>query len=189
MLCCSQFSLLLCVLMSSAKEGHYGAYLCARRDWPLIYQIVRWYLPFTPHSSSPLVACAHLHHRSLRDSMRMELSVPVCCKIRLLSSLPLTIEFAQMLEAAGCSLLVSVAVTIFWLFSIWLPNHSISLIGCASITGHTRPCELQRPAAACRTSRFGLDCPSQARCAHACADERERADRCGCAPQSSAHRL
>jgi len=62
-----------------AREGHYGSYLLARRDWPLVRDMVR--------------AC----HDAL--------SVPVTCKIRLLDSFDDTLAFCRMLEDAGCAMI------------------------------------------------------------------------------------
>ncbi len=63
-----------------AKSEHFGAYLCARRDWPLLYRMVR--------------------------QLTIEIApVPVTVKLRLLSSTQLTIEFVRMLIAAGAALI------------------------------------------------------------------------------------
>ena len=64
-----------------AREGHYGSFLTDPHDWPLCCAMVR--------------ACVECP----------ELTIPVTCKIRLQKSVEATIEFARMLEAAGCSLL------------------------------------------------------------------------------------
>jgi len=60
-----------------ARRGHYGAYLM--EDWPLIFQLVR-----------------QLHE---------SLAVPVFCKIRMFPDADKTVEYAKMLESAGCQLL------------------------------------------------------------------------------------
>jgi tRNA-dihydrouridine synthase 1 len=61
-----------------AKRGNYGAFLMDG-DWDLVYRMV--------------------------NTLHRCLGIPVTCKIRLLPSLEKTIEFAKMLQAAGCSLL------------------------------------------------------------------------------------
>lgn len=65
-----------------AKVGRYGAWLAADMSaWPLIQSMVS--------------AC----HAS------QDLRIPVTCKIRLQSTLEATIEFASLLEKAGCAML------------------------------------------------------------------------------------
>ncbi|KAL1451829.1 hypothetical protein WDU94_006167 [Cyamophila willieti] len=60
-----------------AKRGHYGAYL--QDEWPLLTELV--------------------------SSLRASVSVPISCKIRIYSDVVKTIEYARMLEKAGCQLL------------------------------------------------------------------------------------
>ena len=60
-----------------ARRGHYGAFL--QDDWELVARIVR----------------------TLRDGCR----VPVWCKIRVFDDVPRTLQYAQMLQEAGCSVL------------------------------------------------------------------------------------
>ncbi|TBU06466.1 tRNA-dihydrouridine synthase [Hamiltosporidium magnivora] len=60
-----------------AKKGYYGAYL--QENMSLIYQIV--------------------------NKLSNNLKVPISCKIRILETLENTIEYAKMLENAGCSLI------------------------------------------------------------------------------------
>eukprot|EP01102_Stenamoeba_stenopodia_P005633 TRINITY_DN16379_c0_g1_i1.p1 TRINITY_DN16379_c0_g1~~TRINITY_DN16379_c0_g1_i1.p1 ORF type:complete len:405 (+),score=71.58 TRINITY_DN16379_c0_g1_i1:47-1216(+) len=61
-----------------AKENNFGAYLC--KDWKLVEEIV--------------------------STLSKNLRVPVACKIRKLTSgFEKTVQFAKMLEAAGCQLL------------------------------------------------------------------------------------
>jgi tRNA-dihydrouridine synthase 1 len=64
-----------------ARDGHYGSFLHDRPDWPLVCAMV--------------AACAGC----------AELTIPICCKIRLQPALEDTIEFALQLQAAGCALL------------------------------------------------------------------------------------
>jgi len=61
-----------------AKSGRYGAFLMD--DLPLIYQLVK------------------ILHENL--------SIPVFCKIRIFPELEKTLEYAKMIESAGCQLLV-----------------------------------------------------------------------------------
>ncbi|XP_026676557.1 tRNA-dihydrouridine(16/17) synthase [NAD(P)(+)]-like isoform X4 [Diaphorina citri] len=60
-----------------AKRGHYGAYL--QDDWPLLTNLV--------------------------SSLRQAVQVPVSCKIRIYQDVNKTVEYARMLERAGCQLL------------------------------------------------------------------------------------
>lgn len=60
-----------------ARRNHYGAWLMEDRD--LIYRLIR--------------------------ILKTNLSIPVWCKIRILDTVEQTIEYAKMIEAAGCSLL------------------------------------------------------------------------------------
>ncbi|KAI5697619.1 hypothetical protein M8J76_016281 [Diaphorina citri] len=60
-----------------AKRGHYGAYL--QDDWPLLTDLV--------------------------SSLRQAVQVPVSCKIRIYQDVNKTVEYARMLERAGCQLL------------------------------------------------------------------------------------
>jgi len=60
-----------------ARRGRYGAYLM--EDWPLIFQLVQ--------------------------QLHQGLSVPVFCKIRVFPDADKTVEYAKMLESAGCQLL------------------------------------------------------------------------------------
>ncbi len=62
-----------------AREHGYGAYLLARRTWSLVHQMVA--------------------------ALSGGLSVPVCCKMRLLDSPEESVAFARLLEDAGCALL------------------------------------------------------------------------------------
>ena len=62
----------------SAKDGRYGAYLLDRAHWPLVRAMVESLLP---------------------------LGLPVSVKIRLLPSLPLTLEFLSLLVSAGVSMI------------------------------------------------------------------------------------
>lgn len=60
-----------------AKKGYYGAYL--QDDWKLITNIV--------------------------TTLSQNLSIPVVCKIRVFPSIEKSVEYAKMIERAGCSLL------------------------------------------------------------------------------------
>ena len=62
-----------------ALDGHYGAYLTGREDWPLLRNIVR--------------------------AMAAELLVPVCCKMRLQPLLADTIELATLLQDSGAAMI------------------------------------------------------------------------------------
>ena len=64
----------------AAANGMYGAYLLDRQHWPRVASIVA--------------------------ATRAAVSIPVCCKIRLLSTLEESIHFARLLQRAGCQLLV-----------------------------------------------------------------------------------
>eukprot|EP00899_Mesostigma_viride_P006949 jgi/Mesvir1/16255/Mv08503-RA.1 len=75
---CDAVDLNLGCPQKAAMEGHYGAYMCDKKDWPLVCDIVR-----------------HLAHH---------LSIPVFCKIRLQATRAMTVEFAKLLANAGCSL-------------------------------------------------------------------------------------
>uniref|UniRef100_T1J1T2 tRNA-dihydrouridine(16/17) synthase [NAD(P)(+)] n=1 Tax=Strigamia maritima TaxID=126957 RepID=T1J1T2_STRMM len=60
-----------------AKRGHYGAYL--QEDWDLVHKMI--------------------------NTVHTQLDIPICCKIRVFNDVNKTIEYAKMLEAAGCQLL------------------------------------------------------------------------------------
>lgn len=63
----------------AASDGMYGSFLHDRVHWPLVDSIVRAMCAATP--------------------------LPICCKIRLQPVLSYSIEFARLLERAGCRLL------------------------------------------------------------------------------------
>ncbi|KZT25648.1 FMN-linked oxidoreductase [Neolentinus lepideus HHB14362 ss-1] len=60
-----------------AKDGHYGAYLLAQRDWPLVEDIV--------------------------STLAHTLALPVSAKLRLCTPAAQTLALAQRIEAAGAS--------------------------------------------------------------------------------------
>ena len=64
-----------------ARQGRYGSFITDPPDWPLCCAMVR--------------ACVETK----------ELTIPVTCKIRLQKTVAATVEFAQMLEAAGCAMI------------------------------------------------------------------------------------
>jgi len=64
-----------------ARDGHYGSFLTDPPDWYLCCSLVR--------------TCAE----------SKELRIPVTCKIRLQPTVEATVEFARMLEAAGCAMI------------------------------------------------------------------------------------
>eukprot|EP00002_Diphylleia_rotans_P023387 TRINITY_DN4600_c0_g1_i4.p1 TRINITY_DN4600_c0_g1~~TRINITY_DN4600_c0_g1_i4.p1 ORF type:complete len:363 (+),score=47.38 TRINITY_DN4600_c0_g1_i4:89-1177(+) len=65
--------------LKHAKENLYGSYLLDRQYWPLVCKIV--------------------------NMLSNGINIPVCCKIRLLSTVEETIEFAKLLESSGCHML------------------------------------------------------------------------------------
>lgn len=80
-----------------AKRGHYGAFL--QDEWKLLTEIGKLKIFLNQLfklflSSIYTVSTLHQH-----------LSVPVTCKVRIFESVNRTIQYAQMLERAGCQLL------------------------------------------------------------------------------------
>ncbi|KAF8879651.1 FMN-linked oxidoreductase [Gymnopilus junonius] len=74
---CDAIDLNLGCPQEAARDGHFGAYLLGQKDWPLVQNIV--------------------------SAMSHSFTVPVAAKFRLCQPSSKTIEFAQMLEAAGAS--------------------------------------------------------------------------------------
>lgn len=79
-----------------AKKGHYGAFLM--EDQELIYELGESEKPFFKWkyltSSFKLVSTLHKY-----------LKVPIFCKIRIFPEFEKTLNYALMLEKAGCQLL------------------------------------------------------------------------------------
>lgn len=76
---CDAVDLNLGCPLKQARDGRFGSYLLDREHWELVGGLVA--------------------------AMRAAVSVPVCCKIRLLPTLEQTLEFCRLLERAGCSMI------------------------------------------------------------------------------------
>lgn len=86
-----------------ALDGHFGAYLLGKKDWPLVEEIGAFFVvrsPFCPPSLSSVSA------------MSRSFTVPVAAKLRLCQPAPQTLDLAQRLEACGASWLTLHARTV-----------------------------------------------------------------------------
>ncbi|KAI5721812.1 hypothetical protein M8J77_025968 [Diaphorina citri] len=97
-----------------AKRGHYGAYL--QDDWPLLTDLEPHCDGIDINIGCPQMVAKRGHYGAylqddwplltdLVSSLRQAVQVPVSCKIRIYQDVKKTVEYARMLERAGCQLL------------------------------------------------------------------------------------
>lgn len=77
-----------------AKRGHYGAFL--QDEWTLLYDMGNEFC---------LVITICLNINVLVSTLSKSLKVPVTCKVRVFESIEKTVQYAKMLESAGCKML------------------------------------------------------------------------------------
>lgn len=83
-----------------AKRGHYGAFL--QDEWELLAEIGVYCVV----AASTIRISIYLFLQTFPvNTLHTKLSVPVTCKIRVFEDRQRTIEYAKVLEAAGCQLL------------------------------------------------------------------------------------
>lgn len=79
-----------------AKRGHYGAFL--QDEWPLLREMGKVKLDH-------LFIANMLSQKLLVSTLSKSLKVPVTCKVRVFQSVEKTVEYAKLLESAGCKML------------------------------------------------------------------------------------
>lgn len=79
-----------------AKRGHYGAFL--QDEWSLLREMGKVKLDH-------LFIANILSQKLLVSTLTKSLKVPVTCKVRVFESLEKTVQYAKMLESAGCKML------------------------------------------------------------------------------------
>ena len=81
----------------AAREGHFGAYLLAQKDWQLVENIG------TAHLDLIIIVSPTRGLSEVVSAMSRSFTVPVSAKIRLCQPSPKTVDLASRLEAAGAS--------------------------------------------------------------------------------------